>query len=361
VEVPSFRRDIAQEDDLVEEIARIWGFDKIPLALAAGGELTPVRRSPNLGLARTVSRALNAAGLSECITYAFLDPDRLAAMGWGDATRLLALQNPLSRERSVLRPSLVPGLLEVLATNAHRQAPDAQVFEIGTVFGPHREEDGDRPAHEEIWVGAALTGTRGQRAWHAGRERVDLYDAKGLAELALSVAGVSGAMTAPWAHGEMPGYLEEGRAGRLTVDGRPVASFGEVATSVREAFDLASPVFVAEIALTAVASLPSVVPRYEPLLRFPAVQRDLAVVVPAGVTAAEIEAQIRALDPPWLVRLALFDVYQGSQVGPNRRSLAWSLTFQAPDRTLTDAEVNEVHARIVKEITRRFDAEVRGT
>jgi phenylalanyl-tRNA synthetase beta chain len=315
VVVPSFRRDVSQEDDLIEEIIRIWGFDKIPLTLAGSGEILPVRRPATLRVSRAVSQALNAAGLFECITYAFVDPERLRAMGWEDAARLIALQNPLSQERSVLRPSLAPGLLEVLATNLHRQTPDVQVFEVGHIFGPHRDEDGDQPAHEELWMGLALTGSRQARAWFGSRDKMDVYDAKGMAEAA-----------------------------------RPVC----------ETFDLPAPVFVAELSLTALTRLPAVTPRYQPLPRFPAVLRDLAIVVPADITAGEVEAAIRGMKLPLLTRLTLFDVYTGGQVGKGRRSLAWSLTFQAEDRTLTDKEVNDLHAKIVKEVARRFKAEVRG-
>ena len=145
VVVPSFRRDIVQEDDLVEEIVRIWGYDHIPLILAGGGELSPVTRPPGLRVTRAASRALIDAGLSECITYAFVDPARLKLLGWDDPARLVALQNPLSAERSIMRPSLLPGLLEVLATNVHRQNPDVRAFEVGTIFSPHRDSDGDRP------------------------------------------------------------------------------------------------------------------------------------------------------------------------------------------------------------------------
>lgn len=360
VVVPSFRRDIFQEDDLIEEIIRIWGYDKIPLALDRGGRLSPVTRPAGLRLARAVSRQLNAVGLFECISYAFVDPDRLERMGWQDGSGLITLQNPLSRERSVLRPSLLPGLLEVLATNASRQTTDARVFEVGRVFMPHREEDGDRPAHEELWVGVALTGLRQPRAWHAPRERVDLYDAKGMAELVLAAAGVSGWEAAPWPEGALPRYLERGRGGRLMLASREVGSFGELALPVREAFDLAAPVFVAELSLSTLLTLQTWAPRYEALARYPAVQRDLALVIPEDVTAGEIESAIRAMRLPLLTRLALFDVYTGDQIGPGRRSLAWGLTFQAPDRTLTDAEVNDLHARIVTEIAKRFKAEVRG-
>jgi phenylalanyl-tRNA synthetase beta chain len=360
VVIPSFRRDITQEDDLVEEVIRIWGYDKIPSALGGGGVLQPVVHPPALGVTRAITRALTAAGLSQAITYAFVDPARLKAMGWDAPDALIALQNPISSERSVLQPSLAPGLLEIVALNGTRQIPDVRVFEVGHTFAPHREEDGDRPAHEELWLAVAMTGQRAARAWHVTRERVDVYDVKGAAELALQSVGAVEIDTVPYAHGDGPRYLEHGRAATLRVRGRPVGWFGEVALGVREAFDLPAPVFLAEISLAAVLALPRSELRYQPLPRFPAVQRDLAVVVPAEVTAGEIEAALRGLDLPLLSRITLFDVYEGEQVGAGRRSLAWSLTFQAPERTLTDREVNEVYATIVAEISRRFAAEIRG-
>lgn len=361
VVVPSFRRDIHQEDDLVEEIVRIWGYDRIPLTLAGGGEIIPVKRPPDLRVARAMSRALNAAGLFELVTWGFVDPDRLKRMGGSDAGALIALQNPLSVERSVLRPSLLPGLLEVLAINANRQMPDARVFEVGNVFAPHRPEDGDRPAHEDLRLGIALSGLRAPRAWFTGgRDRVDVYDAKGMAELALAAAGVADAEAMVWPAERVPAYLEPGRAALLVRAGSELGWFGEVALAAREVFDLPGPVFVAELSITALAALPAATAKYEPLPRFPAVQRDLAIVVGGDVTAAEVEAAIRAMELPLLARVTLFDVYTGGQVGAGRRSLAWSLTFQAPDRTLTDAEVNRLHERILGEVAKRFRAEVRA-
>ncbi len=360
VAVPSFRRDIAQEDDLVEEVARIWGYDRIPVQLAPGGEVMPVTRPRSLSLSRAVSHALNGAGLAECITYAFVDPDRLRAMGWMGPSRLVSLQNPLSRERSVLRPSILPGLLEVLALNANRGTPDVKVFELGNTFAPRREDDLDRPLHEELWLGVALTGLRDRRGWSASRERVDVYDAKGMAELALGAAGAPGWETGPCSPGEGPPYLEIGRAAALRVDGRPAGWFGELGLAVREAFDLAAPVFVAEVSLTALGAVPEPAPRYRALPRFPAVQRDLALLVPAAVSAGEVEAHLEAMRISLLARIRLFDVYEGGQVGEGRRSLAFNLTYQALDRTLTDREVNDLHAGIVADIRERFAAEIRG-
>jgi phenylalanyl-tRNA synthetase beta chain len=226
---------------------------------------------------------------------------------------------------------------------------------------PRREEDVDQPVHEELWVGIVLTGLRQARAWHAGRERVDVYDAKGMAELVLAAAGSRECEATTWAEAAFPLHLERGRGGHLVAGGRDVGSFGELALSAREAFDLPAPVFVAELSLTALLGLEPWTPRYQTLPRYPAVQRDLALVVADDVTAGEIEAAIRGLRLPLLTRVALFDVYTGEQVGGGRRSLAWSLTFQATDRTLRDSEVNELHARIVEELTRRFNVEIRST
>jgi len=251
-------------------------------------------------------------------------------------------------------------LLEVVALNGSRRIPDVRVFEIGQTFAAHRDEDGDRPAHEELWLAVVMTGQRAARAWHAGRDRVDVYDAKGAAELVVGAAGVGEAGVTPYAPGLGPRYLEQGRAAALTAAGREVGWFGEVALAVREVFDLPAPLFLGEVSLTALLALPRLEPRYEPLPRFPAVQRDLAIVLPNEVTAGQVEDAIRAMKLPLLSRITLFDVYEGGQVGAGRRSLAWSVTFQASDRTLTDTEVNDLHAKIVAEVGRRFAAEIRG-
>src|SRR5262249_18632528 len=227
------------------------------------GQRMPVVGPAGLRLRRAVCAQLAAAGLYECITYAFVDPDRLAQLGWTKASDLIALQNPLSRERSVLRPSLLPGLLEALVTNANHQITDARLFEVGHVFSRRRESDVDRPAHEELSVGLALTGLRQPRAWHASRERADIFDGKGMGELVLLAAGVRSWETAPFPDGEHPHYLEPGRGARLMVGDHDVGVFGELALPVREAFDLVAPVFVAELSLSTLLTRPPWVPTYQ--------------------------------------------------------------------------------------------------
>ncbi|MFQ5521268.1 MAG: phenylalanine--tRNA ligase subunit beta, partial [Candidatus Methylomirabilia bacterium] len=217
--VPSVRRDITIEDDLVEEVIRIWGYAEIPSTLPEAS-LSPVRRPPTLAQLDRVRHALAGIGFSEIITYSFVDPERLALIGWDPTSpELLKLRNPLSRERAVLRPTLVPGLLELLAANLRHQNPDMRCFEVGRVFHSGGPEG---LAREELRVGIALTGARLPRAWHARRDRVDLYDAKGAAEHVLMALGGEESETRP---AEMP-FLEPGRSAELLLAGEPVGWFG---------------------------------------------------------------------------------------------------------------------------------------
>jgi phenylalanyl-tRNA synthetase beta chain len=353
VVVPAFRRDIAIEDDLVEEIARVWGYAQIPSTLPSGS-LTLTRRPRHLVVQDVVRRALTAAGCQEIVSLSLVDPGALGRLGVaGDDARVVRLQNPLAVDRSVLRTTLLVGLLEAAATNARRQAPDLRLFEIGRVFearGP-----GELP-REETRVGVLLTGLRVPRAWFADRARADVFDVKGAAEAVVEALGRTDVAVEPT---ELP-YLEEGRAAMVLVQGTRVGTIGELRPAIQRALDLPAPVVVAELSLDEIEAMPTRLVQHRPLPRHPAVSRDLAVVVPVHVTAAAIERAIHDLRVPWLRRAELFDVYEGAQVGPGRRSLAYGLVYQAEDRTLTDAEVNQVHAELVERLRTELGAEVRG-
>jgi len=353
VVVPSFRRDVAIEDDLVEEVARIWGYEQIPATLPSG-PLALTRRPRHLVALDAVRRALAATGGQEIMSLSLVDPGRLAALGISpDDARVVRLQNPLAADRSVLRPTVLVGLLEAVATNVRRQSADLRLFEIGRVF--EAKGAGTLP-REETRVGLALTGLRAPRAWFTGRDRADVFDARGGVEAVVEALGRTGVTIEP---AEAP-YLEEGRAATVLVQGAPVGLVGELHPAVQRAFDLPAPVFVAELSLDAIEAVPARPVQHRALPRHPAVPRDLAVVVPAAVTAAAVDQAIHALRTPWLRRAVLFDVYEGPQVGPGRKSLAYGLVYQAEDRTLTDAEVNQVHAELVERLRAQLGAEVRG-
>ncbi|HEV8309751.1 MAG TPA: phenylalanine--tRNA ligase subunit beta, partial [Methylomirabilota bacterium] len=357
VTVPSFRRDVSLEDDLVEEIVRVWGYGEIPSTIPAGA-LFLTRRPRQIVAQDTVRRALAAAGYQEAITLSLVNPAYLAHLGRPpDDARIVTLQNPLAADRSILRPTLLFGLLEAVATNVRRQAPDVRLFEVGRVF---ESQGPGKLALEDTRVGIVHTGLRAPRAWFSGKARADLFDVKGAVETVVEALG-RGDVTveAPDSPLAAP-YLEEGRGGILVVQGSPVGVIGELHPAVQRAFDLPSALFFAEVSLDRLEGIPSRAPAHRPLPRFPAVQRDLAVIVPAAVPAAEVSRAIQAIPNPALKRVVLFDVYSGEQMGAGKKSLAYSLLYQAEDRTLTDAEVNAMHAEVVESLRQSLGAEVRG-
>jgi phenylalanyl-tRNA synthetase beta chain len=288
------------------------------------------------------------AGLVEVITYVFSDPARALPLRSAYDKEPLELMNPLSQDASLLRQHPLEGLLGVVATNVRRQQPNVRVFEVSQTYT--RAEDGTR---EPRWVGLALTGARLDTSWHRADEPVDVYDAKGLAEHVLRVFGVEGTAGS----GRLGGF-EPDVHGALVAGDAVLAEFGEIAQTVRARFGIDAPVYGAVISLDALAGLHAPVVRYEPLPRFPSVQRDMAFVIDdPALPAAEIERGIVQEAGPLLRAVSVFDVFRFPD---GRRSVAWRLTFQAADRTLTDDEVNTIHARVAARVGAQFHIALRG-
>jgi phenylalanyl-tRNA synthetase beta chain len=348
VDVPSFRRDLAIEDDLVEEIIRVWGYDKIPSTLVPT-TVHRVQRPDGLRRADAVRRALVAAGLSEVVTTTFTDAPHAAALPV--SADPLALVNPLSQDGALLRPHPLVGVLGALALNLRRQQAGVRLFEIGRTY--ERRGEGTT---EPRWATLALSGARGEAAWYRAAEGTDVYDAKGLAEHALRALGVTATTRTG---GPSSGFEDDCHGSLVAADGTVLAEFGEIGARVREAFDIGAPVFAAVLSLDALAAQEAAGFRYEVLPRFPAVQRDVAFVIDAGseVTAARIESAMGELAGTLLRGLTLFDVFRFPD---GRRSLAWRLTFQAEDRTLTDDEVNAIQERVARGVSERFHITWRG-
>ncbi len=348
VEIPSFRRDLTLEDDLVEEIIRVWGYDRIP-SVTSPSSVRLVTLPASVRQADAVRRALVGAGLVEVVTYSFTDPAHALALRSADDKEPIELVNPLSQEAALLSPHPLAGLLGAVATNLRRQQSAVRLFEIGKTY--LRADEGPR---EPRWAAIALTGLRAEPAWYRPPEAADVYDAKGLAEHVLDALGVEG-VPAP---GRLAGFEPDAHGALALPDGVVLAEFGEVAADVRARFDIDAPVFAAVVALDAVAAAPARPARYEPLPRYPAVQRDLAFVLDdADLTAAQVQAAVRVAAGPLLRDLTVFDVFR---LPDGRRSVAWRLTFQADDRTLTDDEVNATHARIVARVTADLRVTLRG-
>jgi phenylalanyl-tRNA synthetase beta chain len=356
VTIPSFRRDLTMEDDLVEEVIRVWGYDRIPSTLP-GGAISLVRLPATRRQERQVRAALVGAGLVEAVTFSFADPARVALLRGPEDKPAVELLNPLSEDAALLRHHPLQGLLGVIATNLRRRQPNVHVFEIAPVFvwnwgapGAPQAAQVPQSTREPRWAAIALTGARGEPAWYRADEAVDVYDAKGLAEHAVASLGVR----VRGEHGGRLGGFEPDCHGVFVADdGTAVGEFGEVSAPVRAGYGIDAPVFAAVLDLDALAALPPAPPRHEPLPRFPAVQRDMAFVVGADqrIAAAEVEAVLRTEAGPLLSDITLFDLFTFPD---GRRSLAWRLTFQAQERTLTDEEINAIHARVARAITERF-------
>jgi phenylalanyl-tRNA synthetase beta chain len=353
VQVPSFRRDLAMEDDLAEEIIRVWGYDKIPSTLLAGATVEVARESERLRQEGVVRWALVGAGLVEAVAYSFTDPPRAAALRAPGDAEPVALLNPLSQDASLLRAHPLDGVLGVVATNVRRRQPDVRVFEIGRTY--ERAPGGDTGTAEPRWAAIALTGARRAAGWQGDTGAADVYDAKGHAEHVLATFGVHAQTRLG---GRLGGFEPDSHASLLGDTGEIVAEFGEVAAAARERFGIEVPVFVAALPLDRLPVLPHA-PRYQPLPRFPSVQRDMAFsIADPGLAVAAVQAAIGRTAGPLLRDVAVFDVFRLPDGG---RSVAWRLTFQAEDRTLTDEEINAIHGRVADAVSREFGITLRGS
>jgi phenylalanyl-tRNA synthetase beta chain len=353
---PSHRGDLQIEEDLIEEIARLGGYDRIPATLPlvplGSGEDTPSRV-----LARQVRRLLVAEGLAEMVTLSFTDADsnrRLPGFV-GRELRALAVKNPLSSETGELRRSPLAGMLRALRTNRDRGASFVGAFELGKGYGLDR--DGAR--REPRAIALLLWGTWPARGLERSGEAVGFFDLKGAVGNLLAGLGIDDAAVRWQPAAEVP-FLHPGKAAVIEVAGASVGVAGALHPEVAQASDLAGEVWLAELDFTDLAHY---VPRrlaLRPLPRFPAVTRDLAVIVDEAFRAGEIVEEVRALGSPQIEAVRLFDCYRGAPIPAGKKSLAYSIAYRALDRTLTDDEVNALHGTVVERLTSRFTLELRG-
>jgi phenylalanyl-tRNA synthetase beta chain len=350
-EVPSFRPDVSREVDLIEEVARVRGFDAIPAALPA---IRPPRdAAPRDGLARRAREAAVQLGLSEAITYAFVAPRDLEALGAPPA--LVTLRNPMTEDRSVMRTSLLPGLLRALSQARRHGEGSVRYFTVGALF--QRAADG-QDLDERLAFAAVLAGDR--PAWLRKPEPVDVWDAKGAAEglvarllrRPVAVRGASG--------DERPRHLHPRGAALLEVEGKRVGSLGPLHPDVLDAFDLDDGALVVEVDLAALESIGPRQTQFALLPRFPSSTRDIAVIVRDDVAAGEVERAVRDAAAGLAESVSLFDRFVGGAVPAGHASLALHVVYRAADRTLTDTEVDQRHGQVETEVKKRFGAQLRA-
>jgi phenylalanyl-tRNA synthetase beta chain len=343
--VPSFRWDLRIEEDLIEEVARFQGYDRVP-------ETTPAVRQAggvpaNYDLRRRVRETMVRAGLREALVYSFASPDDLALMEH-DPGRAVPVANPLTSDQAFLRTSLLPGLLRAVAHNAARRVPGVWLFEVGRVFLR------DDPVDERVRVALAVAGTAS--TGHPGESRgLDFFDAKGAVEALFRSLGI-----AEWSLGDAaPPPFHPARSAAVLAGDRPVGVLGELHPRVAAEMDLPARTAVAEIDLVDLVAQEATGFTFRDVPRFPPVHRDLAFQVDQGTPAGKVREAIMEAGGDLVDTVVLFDVFEGGPIPSGQKSLAFSVDLRAPDRTLTDQEAEAVVEAIVERLARDFGAELR--
>lgn len=349
IDVPTRRQDIKIEEDIVEEIARLYGYDEIPMTLPEGkthiGGLTPYQEKR-----RVVRNVMEGAGLYQAVTYSLTSEElsQKYALKTEETTKLLM---PMSEERSTLRQSLLPHLVEAASYNIARKAKSVALYEIGSVFLGKTEEE---LPYEEEHVAFILTGKWVDHAWKGEKVDVDFFVAKGIVEALVEKLGLTDRIS--YEKTTVDG-LHPGQTANILLDGEKVGIIGGLHPAERKKVDLGE-TFVAEINLQTLltASTESLV--YTAVPRFPAITRDIALELNREKPAGEIEAVIRKVGTFLLKEVTVFDLYEGEKMAPGKKSVAFTLTYFDPERTLTDEEVTNAHEKVLKALA-ETGAEIR--
>ncbi len=346
VEVPTFRPDVTREADLIEEVARHFGFENIPEDSAAAiDQLQPANLEESF--ARALKQQLTAAGFSEVLTYSLLNKKH--AQLFADADRLVEVVNPISADFSTLRPSLLPGLVNIVRWNVNRKNKNLKLFEIGNVFAL----DG-RKILESKKIAGMMSGAAFSSNWKQKAAAVDIFDVKGVVENLLRRNRVAQFVLAPTSS-----PFSKPTSLNITVAGQPIGIVGEFTSELLAEFEVEQPVYFFEIDFQLLHEKITRWRLYSPIPKFPPIVRDIAVVVQENVDAALIENDIRSNGGEFLQQLNLFDVFTGPQLGAGRKSLAFSLTFFSPQRTLTEEEIDLQLKKIVASLEHHFSARLR--
>lgn len=352
---PSYRVDIEREIDLVEEIARLNGFDRIPtsMPLARVGSDRPTLHQ---SLQRSVRDTLVSLGMHEIINYSFTDPgaaDRLLLSADDPRRAVISLANPLVEEQSVMRTSLLPGLLETVSRNSKFRSLDLRFFEMRRVYLPRA---GEEMPQEPIRIAAALTGSREREGWCHGVEAVDFYDAKGIVENILAMLLIEGVK---WVTDTPEPYYHPGKSCSILVGKERIGTLGEIHPAVQEAFDLDRPVYCFELDFEKLVTCcrgkaAIVVPS-----RFPDSTRDMALLVPEEVPAERIIDCVKGVKAREIEQVEIFDVYRGSGIPDGFKSIAIRIRYRSFERTLLDEEIAAIHAKVRDSLVNKVNVSIR--
>ena len=357
VKVPSWRNDVTCMADISEEIARLHGFDKIKSTLPSGTSMQGTQSAKQTFIDK-VKASLSSQGLYETISFALTNEETFNKLNIPQDSPLrkaVPIMNPLSDEYPLVRTTLLSSIFDNLARNLARKNDDVALFEVGSVFFPKALPVTELP-DEVVKIAGAITGRRNAQGWNQANDMVDFYDAKGIIEELLANLRVTRYTVEAGTHYAMhPGKTALFKKGRDVI-----ATVGEVHPAVLSAYGITKPVYIFELDATTVMKYMAKDLKYKALPKYPATSRDLAMLVDVDVNAADIEKAMTKAAGQNLTQITLFDVYTGKQVEEGKKSLAFSLTFQSNDKTLTDAEIDPAIEKIVAKLQKDFNANLRG-
>ena len=343
LEVPTFRLDITEDADILEEIARIYGYDNIPSASLEGNATAGVKTEKQKFIDNVKSNSI-ACGLNEILTYSFVSPrgvDKINLPADDEKRNFVKIMNPLGEETSVMRTTLIPNMLDVISTNISHKVEEVSAFECGNTFIP---QEGLPIETKKYCVGMY------------GKE-VDFFVLKGVIESVLNNVGLKGYEIEPETTNLT---FHPGRCAKIVYNNIYIGTFGELHPDVIENYNLGQRVYVAEINIDTVFENLNLTKSYNPLSKYPSTSRDIALIVKDEVFVKQIEDIIKANGEDLVESYKLFDVYKGAQIEEGHKSIAYSITYRSKDKTLTDEDVAKVHEKILSELSEKLNANLRS-
>jgi phenylalanyl-tRNA synthetase beta chain len=355
VQVPSFRVDIEREVDLIEEVARLIGYENIQTTLpkaVMGGEQVPRQQL----FERALRNFMVAQGFNEVINFSFhhpASPQKLLITADDRRSQGIKVLNPLVEEQSVMRTTLIPSLLETTAGNLNHRQLNQRIFELRRLYLPL--PDAELP-HESLWLGAVLTGLRENESWCQDQNLVDFYDVKGLVEELCAAFGIQGVR---YATDSLEPYYHPGKGCTVVAGSVRLGSFGELHPDVQTSFGLTQPVFTLELSFEALFQAAVGRRVIVPPSRFPDISRDVALLLADAVSSAEVIAMVQSVGLRDLAEVGIFDVYHGEHVPEGHKSVAIRIRYHSHERTLTDEEVGKMHQKVVNTLIEKLGATIR--
>ena len=352
---PSFRGDLEREIDLIEEIARLNDYDRIPMTLPKSPP-SEERTTKAYLLEKKAMEIMIHHGYHEVITYSFTSAassDHIHLVPDDPRRRHLRILNPLTEDFSVMRTSLIPGLMETVRYNLSRKNTNVKLFELRRVF---LQQEGERLPNEIKFLAAVAMGLDRDAHWAISPRNVDFYDIKGCVEDLLDALQIR---EAKFVKADDVTYLHPGKGSKVVLDKEVLGVLGEIHPQVSDNYEINGKVYLFELNFSKLVKWAEEAKRFQPLPKFPAVYRDLSIVVDRALEGERVMETIRALRHPFVEEVTLFDIYQGSSIPEGKKGVSYRIRYQANDRTLTDEEVNQCHEKILFRLKEVFQLDLR--